>query len=74
MKKVILKTLLRPGTKSTTAVYQLGKIKNKYIILDIMGFIDFREDAAPYIHGVSFMFRALMFRNHRAYSMKVFEK
>jgi hypothetical protein len=39
------------------AIYQLGKIKNKFLILEIFGHISHREKAGQFVYGISYSMR-----------------
>jgi len=45
------------------AVYRFGKITSKYIILEVIGFSDYREQAGKLLMSASGKLRRLMQRN-----------
>jgi hypothetical protein len=50
------------NTNKMQAVYQLGKIPSKYLILDIIGFSRYRNEVGALLFGTSRTFRLLLIK------------
>ena len=56
---------------SNVSVYSLGKLKNKYIIMEVLGFAGTSRKVGQLLYSSSHMFRILTIRNHLAFTKLV---
>jgi hypothetical protein len=76
VKKAVIKLLDKSKSQRlpTNLVYKLGKVRNKYIIIDIVGLSGYREDASRVMWGTARSFRGMIIQNHRAYLKLIIKK
>ena len=62
VKKAVIKLLDKSKSQRypTNLVYKLGKVRNKYLIMEIVGLSGYREDATRLIWGTARSFRGMI--------------